>query len=156
MFKLPKRSSTTLSIIATVVFMLMLVVCAVLLADYVDMVISKGTDNAGDILISRRASACIIIGYLIILVAAATDVILLLLLLRVRAGSVFTPLSVAYIRVISWLAMVIGALFFVLSKWFLISAAVGFAAFFVGLCLRVVKNVIEEATSIKGENDLTI
>jgi hypothetical protein len=29
-------------------------------------------------------------------------------------------------------------------------------AVFLGICLRVVKNVIEEATEIKAENELTV
>jgi hypothetical protein len=33
---------------------------------------------------------------------------------------------------------------------------VAFAGIFLGLCVRVVKNVIEEATEIKAENDLTV
>jgi hypothetical protein len=36
------------------------------------------------------------------------------------------------------------------------SYAIAFAALLLGLCLRVVKNVIEEATEIKRENDFTV
>jgi hypothetical protein len=47
-------------------------------------------------------------------------------------------------------------LFALLGWYFRLALAVGFVAVFVGLCLRVVKNVIEEATLIKSENDLTV
>ena len=38
----------------------------------------------------------------------------------------------------------------------IIGFVLAFVAILLGLCLRVVKNVIEEATEIKAENDLTV
>ena len=48
--------------------------------------------------------------------------------------------------------------FGVVTRLVLLSAALAlaFTAALLGLCLRVVKNVIEEATAIKAENDLTV
>ena len=39
---------------------------------------------------------------------------------------------------------------------FYVVFAVAAAMLFLGLCVRVVKNVVEEATEIKSENDLTV
>ena len=36
------------------------------------------------------------------------------------------------------------------------STVLAFAAVFLGICLRVVKNVLEEGAEIKSENDLTV
>jgi len=89
-------------------------------------------------------------------IAEACAVTILLLLLRVRRGLVFTARSVAYIRYVSWGCMLI-ALLCLLATYFLHMAYfISLAAIFLGLCLRVVKNVIEEATAIKDENDYTI
>ena len=54
------------------------------------------------------------------------------------------------------LAFAIGVLFVVLGYYFKLAVVVAVAAIFLGLCLRVVKNVIEKATEIKAENDLTV
>ena len=56
----------------------------------------------------------------------------------------------------SWCCFLLCLLFGILGIFFLLSFAVAFIAVFLGLCLRVVKNVIEEATQIKDENDLTV
>lgn len=69
---------------------------------------------------------------------------------------VFTALSVSYIRVISWCAIICGLLFVALGRYFSIALVVAAAGIFAGLCVLVVKNVIEEAVEIKAENDLTV
>jgi hypothetical protein len=112
-------------------------------------------DNREQITDTER-TIVIIIAYLIILFAAIADIFLFFLLLGVRSGLVFTERSVKLIRGVSWCAICIGVLFSVLGIWFAVSFGVGFAAVFVGICLRVVKNVIEEATQIKAENDLMV
>lgn len=94
--------------------------------------------------------------YSLMLIAEACSVAILFLLFRVRHGLVFTPISVSLIRFVSWgcmLASVIGIGTLYYSH---LSFLIGIVALFLGLCLRVVKNVIEEATVIKAENDFTI
>ena len=81
---------------------------------------------------------------------------LLFLLFRVRNGLVFTPISVSLIRFVSWGCIFISASCFAVQYFLHMSYAIAFAALLLGLCLRVVKNVIEEATAIKSENDLTV
>ena len=89
-------------------------------------------------------------------IAEACAVTILLLLLRVRRGLVFTARSVAYIRYVSWGCMLIALLCLLAAYFFHMAYFIAMAAVFLGLCLRVVKNVIEEATAIKNENDYTI
>ena len=94
--------------------------------------------------------------YGILVLAAVAGVLMLRLLRRIRGGEVFTDKSVAHLRGVSWCCVLAGGLFVLLGLYFPLSFAVAFVAVFVGLCLRVVKNVLEEAVVIKSENDLTV
>ena len=105
----------------------------------------------------------IIICYLALLPVATADVLLIKLLGNVRRSEIFTASAVARLRGISWccfaecLILVGGSM--VLRHIFLRPYAflvLAFAAAFLGIVLRVVKNVIEEAVAIKCENDFTI
>ena len=95
-------------------------------------------------------------GYCVLALAMLADILLFWLLLLVRAGEVFTARSVALIRGVSWCAIGVSLLFLLMARYYLIALALAFTAVLLGLCLRVVKNVIEEATAIKAENDLTV
>ena len=94
--------------------------------------------------------------YLVLGSVLLADGLMFALLLRVRRGKVFTAASVALIRGVSWCCFLLCAAFCGLGIYFLLSFVVAFAAVFLGTCLRVVKNVIEEATEIKSEHDLTV
>lgn len=84
------------------------------------------------------------------------DTLMIGLLVRVKAGKVFTEQSVMLIRGMSWSCVLLAAVFCGLGVYFQLAFLVAFAAVFLGLCLRVVKNVIEEATRIKTEHDMTV
>ncbi len=97
-----------------------------------------------------------IFAYAVMVVAHICCDAVLLLLIRVRKGLVFTPKSIGYVRFVSWgcllLALLCVSVSYVLPTMLLVSLA----AVFLGLCLRVVKNVLEEAADIKAENDFTV
>lgn len=78
-----------------------------------------------------------------------------LLLQNIRKGKVFISENVALLRRISWCCFGIAIILFV-SYYYLLFIIAGIAAAFMGLILRVVKNVIEEAIVLKDENDMTI
>ena len=153
MLKIPKQLSVTISLVLTAAFFAVLAAAAVFLPSYIrEWVIpaSSRTIMAGD------AVLILVSAYLAIAIAMLADVLLFRLLTVVRAGEVFGEKSVALIRGVSWCAILIGIVFLVMVYYFLISFVLSFAAVLVGLCLRVVKNVIEEASEIKSENDLTV
>ncbi len=78
------------------------------------------------------------------------------LLSCIGRGQVFTPGNTACLRTISWCCIAAGLVYLAGSAWdgyLLILAA---AAAFVGLILRVVKNVFAEAVLLKEEHDFTI
>ena len=98
----------------------------------------------------------LVLGYSALLAAAVADVLLALLLKRVDKGLVFTGMTAALVRRVSWCCFFVGLVFAALGFIYLLSWAVCLAAVLLGFCLRVVKNVIEEAIEIKSENDLTV
>ena len=100
-------------------------------------------------------SFILIVAYLILADVAACDTVLLSLLLAIRREEVFSSANVARIRAVSWGCIAAAFLFAALAPKFYVSA-VAFIAFFVGLCLRIVKNAFEEAVALKEENDFTI
>lgn len=105
----------------------------------------------------------VILCYLALIPVAVADVLLIRLLGNVRRSEIFTASAVSKLRGISWccfaecLILVGGSIGFnlILIRPYAF-LAVAFAAAFLGIVLRVVKNVIEEAVAIKSENDYTI
>ena len=118
--------------------------------------ISKNASVTISLILTGDAVLITAVGYCVLALAMLADVLLFRLLLLVRAGEVFTSRSIALIRGVSWCAIGVSLLFLVVSIYYLIALALAFTAVLLGLCLRVVKNVIEEATAIKAENDLTV
>ena len=95
--------------------------------------------------------------YLILALVLCADVCLILLLKNIRIGAVFTKRSVTLLRIISWASIFAGVfaapLFFLFTRE---AIFVSFVALFLGVVLRIVKQVIEKATELKEENDATI
>ena len=78
------------------------------------------------------------------------------LLAAIARGEVFTAENIALLRRCSWCCMAVALIclgFTVTLFYFLLVAA---AAAFIGLILRVVKNVFQQALALKEENDYTI
>jgi O-antigen/teichoic acid export membrane protein len=94
--------------------------------------------------------------YAMLTIAYLAVALLYLLVRTILRGEVFGKKTVRLLAAVSWCCFAEGALVVLLTVWFQLAAVVALAACFVGLCLRVVKNVIEEATRIKAENDFTI
>lgn len=157
MMKISSKASTNLSIALSVVFFAAIVFGAFLMPYFVNMLVGTPEEIAQrPFFVAEGKNIILGVAYGVLVFATLADVLLFVLLLRVRSEQVFTEKSVALIRGISWCAVAIGVLFFVLGYYFKLAIVVGVAAVFLGLCLRVVKNVIETATEIKCENDLTV
>ena len=78
------------------------------------------------------------------------------LLILVQKKRVFTAPAVELIRYISWCLIIMGIIMTALTFFRTNALIVGVALLFVGLTVRVVKNVIEAAVYLKEENDLTV
>ncbi len=97
-----------------------------------------------------------VMAYSIVLTVMAADAALWFILLRVKNQLVFSDITVMLIRTVSWCCIILSAIFAVLGIYFQLSFIICFLAFFLGLAIRVIKNVMEEATAMKAENDLTV
>ena len=143
--------SLVLSKICVVLFMVLLVVCAIFAPQLVTRLtrISEMAHLAGRMLF-------LITIYTGCIPAAALLVCLYRLLQRISAGEVFVGKNTAYLRYISWCCFV-GAIICVASAYYYLPwLAIGIAAGFMGLVVRVVKNVIAKAVSLQDDVDYTI
>ena len=68
----------------------------------------------------------------------------------------FTENNVKHLRVLSWLCILAGTICLLSSLYYMPFLMLAIAAAFVGLILRIVKNVFAQAVIIKMENDYTI
>lgn len=157
MIKISTKASINLSIAISALFFVLCIAGAFILPMLVPLLIDT-PDNVGsrDLIIESGSTLVMVVAYLILADMFAANCFLFTLLQRVKKGLVFTPKSVMLIRSVSWCCYIICLLFIVLGFYFQLAFVVFFLAFFLGLCLRVTKNVIDEATQIKNENDLTV
>ena len=88
--------------------------------------------------------------------AGVISYLLLRILFNVRKSVVFVSENVRYTGLISLCCFAVCVFFFVLGFFIPFSFFVSFAAGFIGLIVRLVRNLLKEATKIKEENDLTI
>ncbi len=157
MLKIPKKYSLLLSMAISVVFFALCIFGAVVMPALSETLIdTKDSIGLQNETTSAGRTFILIMAYVILSDIMLADVLVFRLLCRVGKGLVFTEASTALIRAISWCCIALCLFFAVLGIYFRLALIVAFAAMFLGLCLRVVKNVIEEATEIKSENDMTI
>lgn len=78
------------------------------------------------------------------------------LLHNISGGAVFIPQNVSILRLLSWCCIAAGLICLCSALYYMPFLMISAAAAFVGLILRVVKNVFAEAVRIKDENDYTI
>lgn len=157
--RVSRRFSTSLSYALTILLFPILIAVTVfmpkILRLYVQVVYTPEMAMSPNLLEKIPVGLWIVI-YVGIALAFAADGAMFVLLNRVRRELVFTEYSVLCLRMLSWCCMGEAVCFLYVGLYFRFSFAVAFAAFFIGVALRVVKNVIEEAAAIKNENDFTI
>lgn len=78
------------------------------------------------------------------------------LLDNIEKDDVFIDKNVEIMRMLSWRCIFAGAICFVSAVYYLPFMIIAAAAGFVGLLLRIVKNVFARAVEIKQDNDYTI
>ena len=81
---------------------------------------------------------------------------LLRLLFNIKKDVIFIDGNVKYLRRISWCCFAVAVITFVGGVFYIPFSLIALAAAFVGLMLRVVKNVMQNAVEISIENELTI
>jgi len=82
---------------------------------------------------------------------------LLKLLFNIRKNDIFTKQNVIILQILSYCCLFVGIEYVAICYSRYISMIfVGFAAIFIGIILRVIKNVFDKAIEIREENDYTI
>ena len=79
------------------------------------------------------------------------------LLLNLWNGKVFTENNVGYLRATSWCCMAVAVICGVAAVWYCLPMLViAGAAGFMGLIVRIVKNIFRQAIDMKNELDYTV
>ena len=148
------RASVTLTIVVAWVALVLGVAAVPLMIPILNRFRFPGTvfDDSFVRLTTGPAYVCLLSG-------VAAVVIVLLLLRDIRRGEVFTSANVARLRLISYCGFLISAACFVaavLTPPRLVFIGVGLVAAFLGLLMRVIKNVIDAARLLKEDADYTI
>ena len=89
-------------------------------------------------------------------VAFAAVALLIVLLRSTLSEKVFSERALHTLNYLSLCCFAEGILFVYVAFYFPAALCLTLAAFFLGVCLRVVRNVIAEAMRYKEENDLTV
>ena len=157
MLKISGRASVNLSLVISGVFFAVLVGVGVFLPTVVKALLKFPAEITSRLETTATDNLLVLIAsYLLLALALLANCLLFALLLRVKKENVFSAKSVSLIRGISWCSIGVGVIFALLTYYFTLSSVIAFATLFLGLCVRVVKNVIEKATEIKAENDFTV
>ena len=97
---------------------------------------------------------------IVVYVSAAPSAVLLLylnrLLSRIHKGEFFSEANIFSLSLISWCSFCVAIVTLLAGLFYLSFLLVAVAFAFIGLIVRVVKNVFEQALAIKEENDLTV
>ena len=78
------------------------------------------------------------------------------LLANIRRGEVFIEKNIKLLRALSWCSFAVSVILFISGFYYILFVVIAICAAFLGLILRVIKNVFEQALIIKEENDFTI
>jgi len=147
------RRSTTLSIVVAWVALVLGVAAIPLLVPLLTM--ADVGAIFGHSFVARAAAPL----YICLACGIIAVIIVLRLLGDIRRGEVFTVANVRRLRLISYcgfvifLACVVGA---IVTRPWLIFIALGLVAAFLGLLMRVIKNVVDAARLLKEDADFTI
>ena len=147
--KISKNASVTLSLVCCGIGFLGLIAMAILLLAYLPKA-------HGAVYGESLPPLLVALAYVYLVPVAVADGFLVKLLLLIKGHQVFTDRVVSCLRTISWCCFIEAGLLCLGIVYFRLLPVLAFVAGFLGLVLRVVKNVIEEAVALKAENDFTI
>ena len=152
MLRIPNKTSVTLTLIVTFVTLALLAAVTVALPSLTYFYLH----SLHAALMEAHYTGILVNLYAALVPAYCAVFVLIRLLRNVRQEAVFCDSSVSCLRILSYCCFAETVIFAVLGRFFVLSFLIAFAALFMGLILRVVKNVIGEAVELKNENDLTV
>lgn len=146
-----RKKSVLLSKILSIIVFVFLTLAIFLIQVVVKYYFSKIGLNSKDFI----NTACVIL-YASLPPAFIAVFYLYRLLCNIEKDNVFIRGNVHCLRIISWCCCFVGFIYFAAGFYFETAFVISFAAFFIFLILRVVKNVFEAAVELKEVNDYTI
>ena len=151
------KASVAISIALGIIFLLALVFACIWVPEVMNSIIDI-KDNIGNRNeITPLGRALVIADVYAMIVVAVVAIALMFILLRVvYTKRVFSKITENLLSAVSWCCFGEAILILLLVVWFQLVICLALAACFLGLSLRIVRHVIEEATRIKCENDFTI
>ena len=152
-----RRRSVTLSIVVCVVLAAVLLILAIFgpFIFKLYMTAYRGFRPDGQAMhdLSRTFALCF---YPCAVFAGIILYSLLRLLFNIKRDDVFISQNVTMLRIVSWCCVAIAVITFVGAFFYMPFGFVALAGGFVGMLLRVLKNVMQSAVTLREENDLTI
>jgi len=142
------KKSLLFSKCCVVLFMSLLIVCAIFAPGGFGIWLTHVLENKKTYFLTTV--------YLGTIPAAAILVLLFVLLQRIGEGQVFVRKNVECLRYISWCCFAGAAISFASSFYWIPWFALGVAAAFMGLIVRVIKNIVAKAVSLQDDADHTI
>lgn len=97
-----------------------------------------------------------VIAYLAVPAGWWAVILLYKILFNVNNKKVFVNENVKFLNILSWLCFYVGVVSAIATSGYLGFLFVSISAFFIGLIIRIVRNIIQEAIKLKEENELTI
>ena len=152
-----KEKSVTLSIVVCFIFFVVLTVGLFLGPWIVRMwfTVYRGW-NSNSAAIEKMLTLFKVCFYPCAVFAYITLYSLIRLLFNIRKQEIFITQNVKYLRRISWCCFIVAFITLVGGFFYVPFSFIAIAAAFIGLMLRVVKNVMQSAVELKTENELTI
>ncbi len=151
------RTSSMISLVLAIALIPALVFLSVKLPHFVRVLLNVHEAIGNDGALQAWERTCIVIdAYTMLAVAFAAVALLIVLLRSTLSEKVFSGCALRTLNGLSLCCFVEGILFAYIAIYFPAVLCLTLAAFFLGVCLRVVRNVIAEAMRFKEENDLTV
>ena len=149
------KKSVILSLIVCFIVATVLVLTLFTMPQIVNMYFGswRGFSAESVKLVTKTVLICYYPSALLGLLALAS---LIKMLFNIKLGKLFINENVLFLRIISWCCFAVALMCAVASYIYYSMIFVSIAAGFVGLILRVVKNVMQSAIELQNENDLTI
>ncbi|MBQ8267726.1 MAG: DUF2975 domain-containing protein [Clostridia bacterium] len=152
-----RKRSVTLSIVVCFIFVGILTAALFLGPWFVKtwFTVYRGWAENGEAMVDmlKLFSACF---YPCAAFAYVTLYSLIKLLFNIKKDEIFIDKNVKYLRRISWCCFAVAVITLIGGVFYVPFLFVAVAAAFMGLMLRIVKNVMQNAVAISEENELTI
>ena len=154
---LSNRTSSIISLVLALALVPALIFLSVKLPHFVNVLLNVHEAIGNDAPLPTWERAGVLIdAYAMLAVAFAAVALLILLLRTTLSEKVFSEGALRTLNGLSLCCFGEGILVIYIAVYFPAALCLTLVAFFLGVCLRVVRNVIAEAMRYKEENDLTV